>query len=89
MVDEQVIDDPALFIGEAGVLDITDLELGGIVAGDILDETERIWPLNPEFSHVRDVEDAYALDDGHMLFDDPCRIFDRHVVACELVHLSS
>ena len=89
MVDEEVVDDTPLFVGEAGVLDVTDLELGGIVAGDILDELEGIGALDPEFTHMRDVEDTDALDDGHMFFDDPSGIFDGHIIACELMHLGT
>ena len=88
VVDEEVVDDTALFVGEAGVLYVTDLELGGIVAGDVLDELEGVRPLDPELTHMRDVEDADALDDGHMFFDNPGGIFDGHIIACELVHLS-
>ena len=52
MVDEEVVDDTPLFVGEAGVLDVTDLELRGVVGGDILDEPEGIGTLDPEFPHV-------------------------------------
>ena len=52
VVDEEVVDDTPLFVGEAGVLDVTDLELRGIVSGDILDELEGIGALDPEFPHV-------------------------------------
>ena len=88
MIDEQIVDDPSASVGEAGVLDIADAELGGVIAGDVLDELERLGPLDPKLTHVRDVKDTYALDHRHVLVDDPRAVLDRHVVACELVHLS-
>ena len=52
VVDEEVVDDTPLFVGEAGILDVTDLELRGVVGGDILDELEGIGALDSEFPHV-------------------------------------
>ncbi len=62
------------------------LELGRIVHQQALHGVERARSAKLNIAHVRDIKQAYARADGHMLRDE-AGVFDRHIPAAEVDHL--
>ena len=81
-----IVDDSALFVGEIAVLRLPHRQRSDIVRRHFLKQFERFRPFDPDFAHVRDVENAHALAYGLMFFDNS-GIFDRHVISGKLMHL--
>jgi len=84
-VDEEVVDDAAVLVGEAAVLGLAVGQFGGVVGGDALDEVEGMGSLEDELAHVADVEDAGIVPNGVMFVVDTA-VGDRHVIAGEFGH---
>ena len=84
-VDQQVVHEGALLGGQAGVLDLADLQLRGVVARDPLDGGEGIIAGHLDLAHVADVEQAGAGPHGQVLVGD-AGILHRHVPAAVRHH---
>ncbi len=85
-VDQDVVDESAVFIQQRRVLGLPVLQLRSVVHGDVLHQIQRLRPAHFDLAHVADVEQADALAHGAMLVDD-AGVFDRHVPAAEIDHL--
>ena len=88
MIDDQVIHDTALFVRETRILRLAERKVGSVVRCNCLDEFQCLRSFYPELAHVRDVEHAHAVYYGHVFVDDS-GIFNRHIIAGKLVHLSA
>ena len=86
LVDDNVIHEGALLGEQGGVLRLPHRETGGIVAGDLLHQVQRLRPANLNFPHVAYVEQARRRAHGQMLGDDAA-VLHRHVPAGKVDHL--
>ncbi len=85
-VNEQVVHDTAAAVGHRRVLYLAVGQGSHVVAGDALQEVERLGTLDPDFAHVAHIEytgllthvDVFVIDTGKL---------DRHVVPREFGHL--
>ena len=84
-IDQQVVDERPLGRGQRRVLNLPDLQLAGIVAGDVLDRGQRVFAGNLDLAHVRHVEQARRGAHGQV-FGRDARILDRHVPAAKRNH---
>jgi hypothetical protein len=57
-VDEDVVDHPAIVVGQEAVLDLVGRQAGDVVGRDPLQPVERARPLERQPAHVADVEEA-------------------------------
>lgn len=81
-VDDEVIDDAALFVEKEGVVPFPDGEGGDVVGEESVEPVHRSGALDLEFAHVRDVEDPYRISHRLMLGDDAL-VLDGHFPAGE------
>src|SRR6185437_15300978 len=65
---------------------LADGELRGVIAGNPLDQIERLTAANLDFAHVAHVEDSGTVADGFVLGKNAA-VFERHVPAAEIDHL--
>ena len=84
-VDQNVVDDAAPAVRQAGILYLAVVQRGRVVAADVAQQVERSRPLDPDLAHVAHVEHAGTGAHGRVLVVDPGE-FDRHVVAGEPGH---
>ena len=84
-VDQNVVDDAAPAVRQAGILYLAVVQRGRVVAADVAQQVERPRPLDPDLAHVAHVEHAGTGAHGRVLVVDPGE-FDRHVVAGEPGH---
>src|SRR5690348_16465343 len=64
---------------------LADGELRGVIAGNPLNQIERLTAANLDFAHVAHVEDSGTVADGIVLGKDAA-VFERHVPAAEIDH---
>ena len=88
LVDQQVVHNAPLLVGQAGVLHAAGGEGGHVVRGDFLQEGQRLRPFDPELAHVRHVEHAHGVAHRQVLVDD-ARVLYGHVVSRKFVHLGT
>ena len=81
-VGEEVVEDAAVVLAEAGVLGAADLDLGDVVGEHVLEEGERARPLDLDLAHVRDVEHAGVRAHRQVLLPHPL-VLHRHLPAGE------
>ncbi len=86
LVDEHVVHEAALGGEEAAVLDLVQGQLGGVVAGEELDQVQGLGALDPDLSHVAHVEESGLRADRHVLVDDR-GVLHGHVPPAEVHHL--
>ena len=84
-VDEDVVHDAPLSVGQARILDLPVVQRGYVVRGDMLQEVDRPGPFDPDFAHVADVEYAGLLAYGVVFVVDAGE-FDRHVESGKFGH---
>ncbi len=84
-VDDQVVDDPALLVGQERVLRPADVDLVDVVREQRLEELPGRRPLDVELAHVRDVEDAAVLTHRPVLGNDAL-VLHRHLPTGEGHH---
>ena len=82
---QQVIDKRALFIHQARIVGLPDDQFRGVIAGDVLDQRQRLRPADFNFAHVADVKQPGSRARGHMLGHD-ARILHGHVPAAKIDH---
>ena len=87
-VDENVVDDTAPTVWHTGILHLAVVEFRDVVGRDVLQQGERFGPLDPDFAHVADIENAGSVAYGGVFVVD-ARELDRHVVAREFGHLGT
>jgi hypothetical protein len=87
-VHQYVVNEAAMFVQESGILDLAHIEARGIVRRDEIDELGRLATCNIDFAHVTYIEQAHALPNGAMLFED-ARILHRHIPSAEVDHSSA
>ena len=68
-VYQQVIDDASLAIGHAAVLDFARGEFAGVVAGDVLNQIQRLGTSNTKLAHVRNIKHTTSFSHGVVLND--------------------
>ena len=71
--------------GEGGVLNLSDLQLRGVVAGDVLHRLEGALAGDFDFAHVGDVEQPGG-GAHRVMFRGDAGVFDRHVPTAEGHH---
>ena len=81
-VDDEVIDDSAIFVEEERVLALTDLEAFDVIRQHSVEPLARILAGRDELAHVRNVEDAEIFPHRLMLVHNAC-VLDRHEPAAE------
>ena len=81
-IDDEVVDDPAPFVGQQRVLRFSVRDLVEIVREHPLEIVLRRRPVDVDLSHVRDVERPAVGTDCPMLLDH-ARVLDGHLVARE------
>ena len=84
-VDDEVVDDPALLVGQQRVLRLSVRDLVEIVREHLLEKGVSRRPVDVDLAHVRDVERAAVGADRAMLLDD-ARVLDGHLVPGERHH---
>ncbi len=57
-VDQDVVDETAVLVEQAGILGLARLETAGGVGGDVIGEPERLRAADFDFAHVADIEQA-------------------------------
>ncbi len=87
-VDQDVVDEAAVFVEQAGIVRLAGLELGGVVGGDEIDQLGGFRPADFDFAHVADVEEADGIADGVVLVDD-AGVLDGHIPAAEIDHFGA
>ncbi len=88
LVHQDVVDEPAVAIQQAGVVRLADLQLGGVVGGNIIDELQRIRAADFDLAHVADVKNAGGAADGVVLLDD-AGVLHGHVPAAKIDHFGA
>ena len=73
---------------QAGVLRLALDKLGGVVAGDVLRQIQRLRAAQLDFAHMADVEKAGGRARGQMFADDP-GVFHGHIPAAKVDHLGA
>ena len=86
LVDQDVVDESAVLVEQAGVLRLADLQLVDGVGGDEIGELGGFRPANFDLAHVADIEEADRVAHGVVLVDD-AGVLDGHVPAAEIDHL--
>ena len=90
VVDEAVqigvVDGAAALVGDDRVLRLADLEGGGVVGQDVLQEGQRVGAADEEAPHVGDVEQAGRPAGREVLGDDAAGVVERHLPAGEVDH---
>src|SRR5580704_2699757 len=86
---DHIVHKRALRVEQRRILRLSDGEPGTIVHRDMLNAGQRLRPLQPDVTHMRDVEYAHAGANRVVLGDNPARrrVFDRHIPAVEFDHL--
>src|SRR5207237_2960786 len=84
-VDDDVVDDAALFVAERRVLRLPVLALGQIVGDEALGGLERGRALQDHLAHVAHVEDAGPLADRGVLLENAL-VLHRHLESGEFDH---
>ena len=84
-VDDHVIDDPAPVVAHDAVEGTADLEARDVIGDQALNVVEGPVAGETHLAHVRQVEEATASPDRHVLLADR-RVLQRHVEAAELDH---
>ena len=84
-MDQNVVDETAVLVEQAGILRLPELQFRDGVGGDGVGELGGLGPANFDLAHVADVEQADGAPDGVVLLEDP-GILDGHVPAAEVDH---
>jgi hypothetical protein len=87
-IDEQVINDAALLVGQGGILHLIVIELGHIVGRQLLEQREGVIPDDFDFAHMRNVEETGSLAYRHM-FGDRSAILHGHLPAGKVNHATA
>ena len=87
-IDEQVVHERPFGRRQAGVLDLADLQLRGVVRGDVLNGFERALARDFDFAHVGDVEEPGGRAHRHVLGGD-AGVLHGHVPAAKRDHASA
>src|SRR5579883_40610 len=85
LVDEDVVDEAAVLVEEAGVVGLSGFELVDRVGGEEIGEARGFRAADLDFAHVADVEYANAGADGVVLLDD-AGVLHGHIPAAEIDH---
>ena len=84
-VDQDVVDESAVFVEQPGILRLADLQSGRVVSRDVIDEGAGLRPADFDLAHVADVEQAHGFAHGMVLVED-AGVLDGHVPAAEIDH---
>src|ERR1700733_6731950 len=85
LVHQNVVNESAVFVQQAGIMSLTGLQLADGVCGDIAGESVGLRTLDFDFAHVAYVEQARSRSDRSVLFQD-AGILERHFPAAEIDH---
>ncbi len=77
-VDVRVVDDTAVLVAEQGVMAAALGDLGDVVGDGAPQQALRIGADDEQAPHVRNIEDARALADGVVFFDDALVLHGHH-----------
>ena len=86
-VEVGVVDGAAGRRGDDRVLRLADVERGGVVGEDVLEERQGVGAAEDEAAHVGDVEEPGAAACRQVLGDDARRVLEGHLPAGEVDHL--
>ena len=84
-IRDQVVDDPAVLVGQERVLGASRLDLVEVVGEQALEQLVRPGPFDLELAHVRHVENAGVRPDGAVL-GDHAFVLDGHLPPRERNH---
>ena len=87
-VDQDVVDEAAVLVEQAGVVRLSDLQLGHGVGGGKVDEFGRFRSADLDLAHMADIEEADGFADGVVLVDQ-ARVLNGHVPAAEVDHFGT
>ena len=85
-IDDEVVDDSAIFIQQECVLALTALEFFDVVRQHFVEPGIRLLSRDDQLTHVRNVEDSGVFSHGLMFIHDAC-VLHRHEPAAERNHL--
>ena len=88
LVDQDVIDEAAVFVEQTGVVRLAVFEFGGVVGGDEIDQFGGLGTLDLDLTHVADVKQSDGIADGVVLIND-AGILHRHIPAAEIDHFGA
>ena len=87
-INQQVIHNASLAIGHAAVLDLSRGEFAGVIAGDVLNQVQRLRTFDAKLAHVRDVEHSAGLS-HRVVFNDEASIGNGHFESSVRNHFGS
>src|ERR1700754_3749517 len=88
-INEQVVDDRALFGGQRGVLRLAVDEFGDVVRGQPVHKRDSVVTADVDLAHVRDVEEAGVRSGTQVFFDSAGGILNGHIPAAEIDHAAA
>ena len=86
LVHQDIVDEAAVFVEQAGVVGLAEFQLVYGVGGDVVGELGGFRTANLDLAHVADIEDAHRVAHRVVLVDDSA-ILDGHVPPAEIHHL--
>ena len=87
-VDQHVVDESAVLVEQARILDLAGLEAAGGVGGDVIGQPQRLRAGDVDLAHVADIENTHAAAHGEVFFDQR-GILHGHVPAAEIHHFGA
>ena len=87
--DHQVVEDPAVLVGELGVADAAFSQGADIAGNQAFEAARRVGAGQDRLPHVRDIEQAGLLAGEQMLGDDAAAVIDRQLIASERNHAAA
>ncbi len=85
LVDQNVVDETAVFVEQAGVVGLADGKTRGGVGGDVIHQFQRFGTADFDLAHVADIEQPNRVAHGVVFIHD-AGVLDRHVPAAEIDH---
>ena len=85
LVNQDVVDEPAVIVEQGGVVDLSRVEPRDGVGGDVVGELGGFRSADFDFAHMGHVEEAHGGAHGAVLVDH-AGVLDGHVPAPEIHH---
>src|SRR5215831_16131717 len=63
-IDDQIVDNTAVFIEQESVLAGSDLKILGVIGEHFVKPASRRWAFGDQLAHVGDIENTYVISDG-------------------------
>ncbi len=84
-MDQNVIHKAAVLIQQAGIVSLSDLQLGSVVGGDVIHQFARLWSANFDLAHVADIEQPDC-GSNRFMFLNNAGVLHRHIPPAEINH---